>query len=786
VVDARREGRAGSDQPASAPGRSRERAADPHADPQADSAGGADLGWTVFGPAEDEEPAAAPVVPEIEVSEPAPDVPPAAEPARVHLLLASEEPPEPSQAAPSAAPSAPHPDLVVEAAAVEPSAAADPAPEVAVELAPATVPEELRPPVQVFEVEHREQAPEARPPQSEVRRAPRSDPIPAPALGLPRPWVALVLAVPLLLLGGWLVSKLGAGSAQAKEPLAGAPSSAEEDAQVQRLERELAALRGELERARAQAAEASSLRGELEATRGEVAARIESLEQLLAQAPQAAPVEQAAAIQSASEPASQAATQQAAAAEAPKQQDTPARDATAREPASGRPQAAPANPEQLSELRAKGFDRALAALESGRAGDALGRLEGLIAQRVFTGLESDGSALLWSLCSAWKSLAASGGPASSPVPGPDSPALAESRAALERARGLRADFESAAASWLGTAGGPSIARERLERLDLALGALDKEIGWASVELEAQHAPDWERIRALGVPQDPAQALQHSTGFACAHAAELCERTADAYTVSCLWSGDVDLEGLAQAQHLAAWGQDALSRPAGERSESQTDLLWLWYAQRWFVQGERAEAFDWSGLAAPGEVAPSDDWRAELRLAIELAAAEFQWPGGLGARALYSVESAGPARWRVDETRRLEREGAGWHIDRSHFDAQGGSLGSRAEVRIERSGERFAYAGASGALLDLRASGARVSVEPCGLELPAQFPELEGLDLGQPGDAQALAEAVRQPCLVFQDGEWTRWFAPGLGLVREVRNSPEGSVRVELCALGTMP
>lgn len=762
MVDSRREDRADADQPGSAAERARQGGAGPQDTPGADDLVGEDQGWTVFGPSEAEEPAASPEPSLIsqEVEEQA--ALPAAQSQTEPIGRPEPDPaPQGSIASPTAYLPESAPVLEPPELAEELIASAPPPPAVTSSQAGAGA-SELRPRTQELQVP---------PPRSERLR---SDSLPAPALGLPRPWVALAVVAPAVLLGAWLVSRLGNKPTQAKESLASAPPSAEQIAQVEHLEREIAALRGELERSRVEASEAASLRGELELTRGEVATRIESLERLLAQAQQVGPAR----VGEPPQPVRESAT----AAEPLESPDASAHESVARESASGRPTAA-SDPAELAELRAKGFDRALAALESGRAGDALGRLEGLIAQRVFSGLENDGSALLWSLCSGWKALGSNGAANGSPVPGPDSQALAQVRSELGRARGLRPSFETAAVGWLATAGA---APERLARLDLALAALDKELGWASVELEARHGPDWERIRALGVPQGPAQVLLHSICFACDHEAELCERTADAYTVSCLWSGDVDLEGLAQAQHLASWGQHVLSLQVDKRSEQQEDLLWLWYAQRWFVQGERAASFEWDGLAAPERVAPSDDWRAELRLAIELAASDFRWPGGLGARALYSVDSGGPAPWRVDETRRLEREGAGWHIDRLHFDAQGRPLGSSAEVRIERSGERFAYAGASGALLDLRASGARVSVEPCGVTLRPELPELEGFELGPLADLARLSDAGRKACLVFQDGEWTRWFAPGLGLVREVRDGPEGKVRIELCALGVEP
>jgi hypothetical protein len=611
------------------------------------------------------------------------------------------------------------------------------------------------------------------------------------ASGLPRAWAALVVAVPALLLGAWLASALGGRGTEAGEPRSAAAPDAE---LVDRLEREIASLRGELERAREGAAESAGLRGELERTRGEVASRIESLERALDAAQRG--VERAAsaavepdAARSASSPeqATPVSAGGASEQEAQRTVAAPAREARAPELASGAPpQPAPSDPGELADLRARGFDRALAALESGRASEALGRLEGLIAQRVFSGLEGDGSALLWSLCSGSSALAGNGRSGGTTRTSPDAPSLAEARAALERSLALRPDFGRAAASWLGAAGPAYTAPERLERLDLALEGLAQSIDWAKDELAAQHDPDWERIRALGVPQDPTQVVQHATAFDCGHEAEICEKTANAYTVDCLWSGDVDRAGLARAAHLAAWGQRALARPAAERSEPETDLLWLWYARRWFVDAERPDAFDWTGLDAPEEVASADDWRAELQLAIELSASGFQWPGAVGARALYRVDSGGPARWRVDETRRIERDSAGWQLDRQHFDARGKPLGAPAEVRIERSGDRYGYAGASGVLLDLRASGANVSVAPSALTAQAELPELEGVEFTDLADREAFAQAAARTCLVFQDGEWTRWFAPGLGLVREVRNGSEGAVRVELCALGALP
>jgi hypothetical protein len=585
---------------------------------------------------------------------------------------------------------------------------------------------------------------------------------------------ALLVAVPALLLGGWLASKLGWRSSEAKEPPT--PDSADAEL-IGRLEGEIAALRSDLERARGEAAESAGLKTELEHTRGDVASRIESLERALALAQAAA---------APSEAATPPASIQTSSAQAPAPAENAVREPRGSEAANSRPQPTPADPGELANLRASGFDRALGSLESGRGGEALGRLEGLIARRVFSGLENDGSALLWSLCSGASELAGNGTSNASSAAGPDAPALAKARAALERSSALRPAFAQAAASWLGAAQPAYTADERLERLDFALERLGQEIGWASAELDARHTPDWERIRALGVPQDPAQVVQHATSFACEHVAELCARTADAYNVSCLWSGDVDRKGLANASHLAAWGRLALAHQPDARSDAETDLMWLWYAQRWFVNGEAAETFDWTGLAAPEAVAPSEDWRAELRLAIELAASHFSWPGGVGARALYRVESSGPARWRVDEMRRVERDGAGWQIDRTHFDAQGKPLGSRAEVRIERDGDVYRYTSASGVLLDLRASGANVSVAHGDLPSTTELPALEGLDLGSFGDHEAFAAAAQRSCLVYQDGEWTRWFAPGLGLVREVRNGPEGAVRVELAALGAMP
>jgi hypothetical protein len=153
--------------------------------------------------------------------------------------------------------------------------------------------------------------------------------------------------------------------------------------------------------------------------------------------------------------------------------------------------------------------------------------------------------------------------------------------------------------------------------------------------------------------------------------------------------------------------------------------------------------------------------------------------------VFAVEAAGPARWRVDEVVRGERPDGPVRLLRRHFDADGGALGGAAEVGLERSGQRFVYAGGEALLLDLHAAGADVSVAPCPLAARELPPELEGIDLPVASMDLRPGELARS-CLVQRDGEWTRWFAPGLGLVREERNGLDGTVRIELCALGSVP
>jgi hypothetical protein len=543
-----------------------------------------------------------------------------------------------------------------------------------------------------------------------------------------------------------------------------APQPVDPPPEVERLERELEELREELLRARSEAGESQRLREELETTRAQLAERLASVEGELGAVRER--------IEDPPPPAAAPPGPEAVA----ETESVPADPVEASKPVE----------EPLAERRARGVGRILAALEGGRAGEALGQLEALRAQGVFPATDPAGSDLLLALARGGLALDAADVDALGEGGRPDLERLDEAEGHLRRARRLRDTFEEEAAPWLASGGPPPPAPARLARLDGCLTDLEGRQGAARAEIERLHEEDWQWILGLGVPQDPALVDRHVEGFGCDHDEVLLAATVDAWLAHCVWSGEVAPLELAAAQHLRAWGARASAEPPQQRSAREVELLWLWNALRWYVDGADPASFDWRGLDVPEVLAPRDDWRAELRLAVELALPGAGWPPSEGRLAIYHVDAPGPARWRVDEVERVEGAGARWHLVRRHFAADGVPLGGGVNVVVERSGQSFSYAGADTALVDLRASGAQVSVAPCPVAAPHELPAMEGVDLFEvegvvPGTGRASGT-----CLVQRDGEWTRWLLPGLGLVREEREGPDGRVRIELCAVGSAP
>ena len=581
--------------------------------------------------------------------------------------------------------------------------------------------------------------------------------------GLPLPWATVLLVALVAAVAGVLTAHFGsrgpaaAGESPPPEPVGGGAVSAH-GAQVEQLQRELAALRAQLEEARRQAESgpgaavaptASAAVGPGNRTKPPEPDRAEASPATTGLAGTLAPGE-------------------------------------VREPTEAAPPELSAV-DRLRVRRARAFDEVLRSLENGRAAEALGLLESLVEERVFVAGEEDGFAMMDALAGLWDSLERIGGASGvSVAAAPVLPALTEAQAGLQRARELRASFERESGTWLDAGGTPDRAAERLERLDRSLDVLAERLAALVAEAGALHEEDWQWLLGLGAPQDPTLSARHSALFGCEHAATITAQARDALVVSCLWSGEIDPQGLGRAQHLAAWGRLVVAKPPSERSAEEVDLLWLWYARRWYLEAADAGSFDWRGMELPPVLAPLDDWRAELRIAVELAGARSGWPPDPGLVAVHRIEAPGPAHWRADEVEQLGRAGATWLISRRHFDEAGAPLGGVAQVHLEREDQRYRYAGGEIVLLDLRAHGKAVGVAPCPL-LPAQLPPpLHGLELSEVVSPEVRLGVAPGPCLVYRDGDWTRWFAPGFGLVREERTGPEGMVRIDLCALGSAP
>ncbi len=431
---------------------------------------------------------------------------------------------------------------------------------------------------------------------------------------------------------------------------------------------------------------------------------------------------------------------------------------------------------------ADGFDRVLSRIEAGSGAAACALLEQLERQGTFAPASGDGSRFLAALALAAAALEEAQGQRSTNGAA-GARALLAGRARLDEALSQRAAFAREAQEWLAVGGS---TQERLARADRALAELTERLGSALSDVETLHRQDWAWILERGVRQDPELSLQHEGTFGCAHAADLAAGYASALRSQCERAGRLDLELLARADELPEWGWRALSLLPHARSAADLDILWSWYAQRWYLAGpQEDEPFDWTGLEMPPVGGPCADWRSVLRLSIELLDPGSGWPPPPGQASVYRLEGDSRARWRVDRSEPSGggREGApSWRLVRTHFDARGVPLGASSAVQIERAGRRFRYTGSDAILVDLAHSGGEVHVAPFP-ELPIDVPPA-GTGISA-GEARAWSERLASaagPCLVQTHGPWTRWFRPGLGLVLESRSTPQGEVRIELAAV----
>lgn len=334
-------------------------------------------------------------------------------------------------------------------------------------------------------------------------------------------------------------------------------------------------------------------------------------------------------------------------------------------------------------------------------------------------------------------------------------------------RKLRETLPVTARGWLSSGAGESAMAERLARLDELIAALAARVDPELARLDAYHEEEWSEIVARGALRDPGAAFAHADTFRCGHLEQLLgECSADA-RATLERDGLLDLEALAAAAHLDAWGSRLAGDAAALTHPAARELMSYSYARRWYDADDGNDAgFDFSSLALPPVVAETPDWRAVLAVEYALAQPESAFPI-LPDRTL--VYRYGPwsteIRWRVEQVANggPAEFPARWRVKRSYFKSDLTPLGVPSELSIVRRGARFFTEDSSEALLDLRAAGASVSVAPfpaLDTALPPRQLRVNATSMDE--HRRALAEAG--PCLVVRTGASTRWYSPQFGLV----------------------
>lgn len=420
----------------------------------------------------------------------------------------------------------------------------------------------------------------------------------------------------------------------------------------------------------------------------------------------------------------------------------------------------------------RALDRIATLLEGERAAEAERAFRALVEAGTLSGSSADGSTYLGALCAAGASLEAAASARASRT-APAAAELFSARDRLAEAERLRPGFASAAAA---TGEDLHPDEESLARFDRIQADLRAGLDLALSDLEALHGSDWDWILQAGLHQEPTLAFEHARDFGCDHLDEVARDYAAALEAECGGEQGLRVEALAGFPHLPAWGRRTEALAADLRGDALQAILDFDLARRWYADGVGASELltgaSFEDLAEPA------DWRAVMLVQAALAREGEGWPPPAGRAYVYAISGESRARWRVDWVDAVVAPGS-VELLRAHFDAQGKALGEPTRVTIERDGMRFRYEGSEDDLLDLRATGEGVRVATLPGLSDATPPPQTGVSSADLEEFRAALAAGPALCLVERRGRFTRWFAPGLGLVREELDGSPGTLRIDL-------
>ena len=363
--------------------------------------------------------------------------------------------------------------------------------------------------------------------------------------------------------------------------------------------------------------------------------------------------------------------------------------------------------------------------------------------------------------------------------GADGRSLTEAAQRLEAARGLRIAFEDSGADWLDARVMESQDGKaaRLARVDRALETLHAQIAPAVEQLASRAADDWRALMAGGPLQDPADAFRHEDLHHDGRIGELVSQAASALEQELALDGRLDVAKLEDAVVLDAWGQRlAQGGPLADGDSART-LRLLWIAKRWYG-GDDVTDFDPSGVPLEAIDSQRPDWRAVLRLEVELARPGSPYPIRPGRMLVFrAVQPDGTITWWVET---LESSSANeWAVKRRMYREDASPLGGSIVIHWERRGRAFALQGSTQVVLDLDQSGAGVSVAPFPKAYQGPLPPQLGVP---PHDLQRFRDALAagpRPCLKTEREGEARWISPDWGLAREEARTSDGLFQREL-------
>lgn len=289
---------------------------------------------------------------------------------------------------------------------------------------------------------------------------------------------------------------------------------------------------------------------------------------------------------------------------------------------------------------------------------------------------------------------------------------------------------------------------------------------------------WKQIAAGDQGVDPGALLESSDLWGEERIQEFVEGRARELLSIAMGSGPaIDADSLEPLLELDQW--HALltgDHRSLQNTDSGRDLLLLSLARGWYTQGKVADPLP----LGSGDIA-GQDWRKLLLMQMELASSNSPFPTRSGQRALYreTRDSSSLVLWRRHNGKAAAGGGPdrAWTMDQDIGRGEGNDF---SWVSNSEEGNRIEYTEQDLTIVD-RKNGTVV--------LPLGDPSV-GFERIEPDRTTSTPGGIPSPfeletyrkalpegpldCLVVESGEFTRWFSPSLGLVREVHRTGGGT------------